>query len=436
MNQGVQLDGNTLYHVAMGKEALVEAISVGIRPEYLDGKAGQAFAFAVQHHAETDKVPSTSDLQSLFGTDCVVQTNVDRSFIYQEVMKRAMFRHLDTGVAGITKRLQGNDPYGAYADLKGLAVSTEKVKPKHSVPTPLFSLGADVKASYELIESGAIGIPSPWPSLNAMTMGWWPKTNNWVVARPGTGKTWIQIVAADFAQKLRYDDGGKVVNTLIISPEMSKAAMAERFFTTRAEVGYGQVVGATLGAFGKKKYYDAIDKLAEEQGIWILDATDGLTPERIEEAIDQVEAHLVVIDSVYKIKWSEKAKDRFENMYIGVDTISSWSKRDWRDGREISILAASQMNRAGAGKKGSKQTSVALADNLNWEADNLFFVEQTEDMKADKRLRLITGKVRRMADYKPTILLRWDMDTMDFSEVPEVKKKPQFKDPGFDDSPF
>ena len=105
MNQGVELDGNTLYHIAMGPEALVEAMSIGIRPEYLDGAAKKAFAFAAQHHAETSKVPSTADFQSLFGTGCVVQTSVDRSFIFAEVMKRAMFRHIDTGTAGIVKAL-------------------------------------------------------------------------------------------------------------------------------------------------------------------------------------------------------------------------------------------------------------------------------------------------------------------------------------------
>lgn len=432
----VQLDGNTLYHVAACPEALVEAISIGIRPEHLDGKAGQALAFAAEHHAETGAVPSVDDLRSLFGKDCVVQTSVARGFVFQEVMKRAMFRHIDGGVSGIVKKLQGNDPYGAYLDLQGLVESTAKVKPKHNPPTPLYSLGSDVKAGYELIKSGKIGIPTPWESMNAMTMGWWPRTNNWVVARPGTGKTWIEIVCADYVQSLRYGDEPEVFNTLIISPEMSKAQMAERFFTARAKVGYGSVVGATLGSFGESKYYKTIDSLAEEQGIWILDATDGLTPQRIEEAIDEVEAHFVVIDSVYKIKWSERARDRFENMYIGVDTISSWSKRDWKDGRAIAILAASQMNREGAKKGGAQQGSVALADNLNWEADNLFFVEQTEDMKADKRLLLSTGKCRRMAEYKPSIMLRWDMDTMDFSEIPMVAKKPKFKDPGFEESPF
>ena len=45
----------------------------------------------------------------------------------------------------------------------------------------------------------------------------------------------------------------------------------------------------------------------------------------------------MIIDAAYKIKWLERAKDRFENMFVGVETVSNWSKREWRGDRKIAI---------------------------------------------------------------------------------------------------
>jgi len=140
-----------------------------------------------------------------------------------------------------------------------------------------------------------------------------------------------------------------------------------------------------------------------------------------------------VIDAAYKIKWKQKA-DRFENMYEGVDLISNWAKREWQGGKKISMLADSQLNRRGGKKGGLVQESVALADNLNWEGDNIFFVEQTEDMKADKWCRLIAGKIRRMAEWKSSVAINWDMTEMDFSEQ-VADEDEEFKDEGYEEVP-
>ncbi len=100
------------------------------------------------------------------------------------------------------------------------------------------------------------------------------------------------------------------------------------------------------------------------------------------------------------------------------------------------MIAVSQLNRQADQKGGMNKSAVALADNLSWEADNLFFLEQDDDMKADKRLRLVTEKVRRMSQFTPSVTLNWNMETMDFSEIQTFAPKPVFKDEEFGDSDF
>lgn len=415
----LDLDGNVVHHLLQGgSKAVVLAVSAGLKPSFLDGKAAKAFSFIVQHNAEHGSVPSPSDLESMFG-QVAVATDLAPGFILQETFKRALFRRVAQGVESADTRLKANDPDGAYTALQACLTDAASANKKNKTPVSLFALGQGVLDEYALIESGAIGIPSPWPSVNKMTMGWWPGTNTWLTARPGAGKTMLELVCAEHAWKQRLNmDNPRVFRQLIISAEMLNLQMAERFFVIRSKLPYGNVVSATLGAFAKKKLDSVVKEHESQDGIWILDGSEGLTPERIQEAIDELEIDLLLIDAAYRIPWMPRAKDRFENLFRGAEIISGWTKRTWKNGKKIAALVSSQMNRTGAVKGGaSKQTATALTDNIMWEADNVFAIEQTADMKADGKTALHTVKVRRMAEYKAKIMLGWDMIGMNFNEL-------------------
>lgn len=427
----VDLDGALLFHLLSGGKSSVDSVlAKGIRSEHLaKAKHRQAFALIIDQCDTDGTVPSSSDITGLFG-DVVVPTGLELAWVVTHVHRRREFDKIANLTQALTSSLNDNDPLAAKKALLEAAEAL-RVDPSQSVQvSDIFSLGAGVKDEYAINESGKIGIPTPWPSMNSMTMGLYPGTNTWFLARPGTGKTWIMLVLALHAWR-HGQESGKPVNVLIVSPEMLKVQMAERMFTMLAKVGYGAVVGGMLGAYGKQSFFKVIDEAAVNKGIFIIDGSDGISPERIELAIEQTKADIVIVDSVYKIKWKERAKDRFENMYEGVDTISSWSKRSWADGRKVCLIAVSQLNRQADQKGGKNKSAVALSDNLSWEADNLFFLEQDEDMKADKRLKLLTEKVRRMSQFTSSITLNWNMETMDFSELEVQKPKPKFKDAEF-----
>lgn len=427
--------------IAGGPVAVTAALSTGLKPSMLDGKADKAFSFIVQHQMEHGTVPSQSDISSLFG-EVVVATDLAPAFVFQELLQRALFRRVAEGVDGVITKLKGNDPNAALSLMRECIESASTVVKKGKAPTSLFELGADVLQEQALIKSGAIGIPTPWESINKMCMGLWPGTNTWLMARPGTGKTWLEIIIAEHAWKLRLQDDSKKFRQLVISAEMLKVQIAERFFGVRSKLPYGAVVSATLGNFAEKKFETVIQDHQHHDGIWILDGSDDLSPARIQEAIEELDIDLLVVDAAYKVQWMAKPKDRFENLYRGAETLSNWTKRDWKNGKKIAALVSSQMNRQGADKGGaSKQTVAALTDNIMWEADNVFGVEQTADMKADKRLALHAVKVRRMAELKPRTMIRWDMVDMEFGEIQvgqgqdDTAKKPakKFNDAGWKD---
>ena len=440
----VNLDGNTIYALLKGgPEAVAEALSVGIKPDNLDGKAAKAFAEIVQHAMEYQSVPSFDDIASVYGSEVVVETGLARAFVFQEIGRRSLYRNIALGIEEVDKRLKSNDPEGAMQALAEAHAAALARAPKKSAPTSMFALGNAVVDNYDLMLKGGIAIPAPWPSINAMTMGWTPGTNSWFAARPGSGKTWLALLSAKHAWAQRHNkENPRNIKTLIISPEMLKVALAERFFVEHAKLSYSDVVGTSLSKFQHEKLLSVVKELSDETGIWVIDATDKITPERIMQAVDELEIDLLVIDAAYKIKRDSKARNRFDNLFAGVEMISEWAKRGWKNDRRIAVVADSQLNRAGT--KGGKQKSneppgqeaLAMADNIAWEADNLMLVERGTDDSYDGVVHLYTSKVRRMAEYKPKITLRMNMQTMDFSEV-EVGNKPKFKDPDYsDDSPF
>lgn len=431
----LDLDGALLYHlISGGKKAVETALRKGVKPDHLSkAKHKQAFSLIVDQVTTTGMPPGIDDVTTLFGS-IVVPTGMDLSWVVLHIHRRSEFDRIAQTIAQITENLNENDPVSAKSALL-LAADALRVDPSRAVEvSDIFALGESVKVEYAFNESGQIQIPTPWPAMNSMTMGLYPGTSTWFLARPGTGKTWIMLILALHAWS-HGQQSGKPIKVLIVSPEMTKVQMAERMFTMLAKVNYGSVVGGTLGAYGKDSFFKSIDTASLSSGVFIVDASDGIAPDRVELAIAQTGADVVFVDSVYKIKWKDRAKDRFENMYEGVDRVSTWAKRDWGD-KKISVVAFSQLNRQADQKGGKNKSAVALSDNLSWEADNMFFLEQTDDMKADRRLRLIVDKVRRMSQYTPAITLNWNMETMDFSEVDGYKPKPKFDDTEYSESDF
>lgn len=372
-----------------------------------------AFTIARAQFTSGHGVPTAADL---FGISGVVplETNFGPLFLVEEAAKRYDFGVLKAAVSKIEAGLANNDPIAATAVLAHAQAEVRHSKITGGGPTNLFSYGEQVKARAEEAESGALHVPFPWPSLNKMTGGMVPGTNTWFLARPGTGKTWVLVIQVLNAW-LQSQNDEEPKRFLVITPEMSNVDIAERICVMKAGVPYGAVVGGTLGDFVKPKYFEVVDELATKTGIWVLDGSDGITPEKIEAAILDLNIDVLMIDAAYKIKWNPKARDRSENLVSGVEWISKWSKRKWPGDRMISSLITSQLNKDGAKK--ATEAAVGLTDTINWEADSLFFLEKDQSPNKGKLIKVVTSKCRRSAVQIRSVTFKLDMVGMDFSEV-------------------
>lgn len=276
------------------------------------------------------------------------------------------------------------------------------------MPTSMFDLGSGVLEMYQNVAGGYRGVPLPWPTLDNMTAGMWPKTITIFVARPGTGKTQVAVISARHAW---LND----IPTLVISPEMSKEEIAERFFTIDSGVSYRDFVQGKISDFVYPKLIQSVEGGEQRDGLWIMDADDDISPMGIEEKIRACKPKLLAIDSMYDLKIKGERRDR-------VILALEWAKKAAKK-FNLAVVGFAQQNRIAelSEKKGggSRLGTIGLADELGQDPHAVFALEQDKDMKADKVMKIIPLKFRRGEKTKEHVLVDWDFDKMKYLEIEE-----------------
>ncbi len=341
-------------------------------------------------------------------TDSVATTaNVDHyaRIVYE---RSAMRRVIGAARQVAMRSYPGNDPDGVEKEFAALQDAMHSLS-RTRLPTSLLSLGEAVIATYNQVAHGYTGVPLPWPTLSAMTSGMWPKTMTMFVARPGTGKTFVAVIAARHA----WLEGHRV---LIVSPEMSRAEIAERFFAIHAGVSYTRIVRGSVSDFEMPQLQATVDDCKAREGLWIMDADDDLTPRGIEAAIRACRPALVGIDSLYDLRIRGERRDKL------------LAALEWFKGAvkhfDMAGVGFVQLNRAAevSEKKGGgvRLGTIALADEIGQDSHAVFALEQDKDMKADRRLRFKPLKLRRGTSSGDGVEVRWDFDQMQFDEIAPV----------------
>jgi replicative DNA helicase len=399
------IDAGFIFTLLENPDNVQQAVQAGFeRADFNDGYS-RAYDLIVDHYKRADgALPSREAVEQGTGLE-IIDSGYDFGFLFSEMKKRRLFREVQAlmGVAG--NHLRANDPVAALEAIKEL-VKTEITSTGQVKPSKPHDLRDQVMANLNRVRSGFAGVALPWESITNLTMGMWQQTATYIVARPGVGKTQVAVLTAHKAIK----EGRKV---LFISPEMSKAELAERFYVLESQVSATNMMTGNLSSFEEAKLKAAMDNPTALEGVFMIDNEDDLSPGGMEAAIRQIKPDLVIVDSIYMLHFKGIKSERTEK---AVDWIRQSSKV-----YNVPFLGIHQMNRMATKDAkhggGFDTSSIALSDQLLWDAHAVFMLEQDADMKADRRLRIHVGKLRRGAHPGRPIDVRFDLERMDFSEI-------------------
>jgi replicative DNA helicase len=332
-----------------------------------------------------------------------VDPDAPAAFFGAEVINRRLHVRMREGMQECINHLESREPAKAYEHLEEFMFNLRKEKITGTRVESLPALMPEVIDYYERMEAGERGILMPWPTINDETLGLWPADLAVFVARTGIGKTWAALMIATKA----WLDGHKV---LFATTEMSKIRIAIRFAAIQFRLAYGRFRKGQLDAFEKKRFIAEAKKIVESEGLYIVGGDFDFRVESFESAIDEAEPDITIMDGAYLLKVG--GRDRTERAANAFDAMKRIAKM-----KKIPMVVTHQFNRDVKANVASsvKLESMALSDVASWNADLIYALVQTEDMKRDKRMIFKSLKTREGLGVE--IETDWDFEEMKFGEV-------------------
>lgn len=379
----------------------------GIKKDDIDGDVIPIWKFVEEYYETYRATPSRELVCERFGLD-IPEAKESLVFWIAEVKRRSMFNRLNDLFIKVQPHMNKSDSTSAYDEVRNFIKNEERNIDISSPIVNISSLKEAVWQRYLDAKAGKMGIPTPWRTMTAWTMGWWPKDISFLMGRSGLGKTWLAALIANCA----VDNNHK---TLFVSAEMTKEDVASRAFALKYKKQYGDLRKGRLGFFEEDALRTELNK-EQAMNLDIMDGSGGMAIENVERAIERTDAPFVVIDAAYRIKARQRARDRFENMAYVVDDLKTFATVYGK-----SIVATSQLNRSAVGKKsGAGQEDVALTDVISWNSTNLMSMRMHEDKE---HMEVYPIKVREGENSGDPMRMKWDFLTMDFEEIAFIPSK-------------
>jgi len=168
------------------------AKSLGVTDRLLNGNAKAAWKFIGEYQEKYGTIPSVGLIVENSG--CVVkppdseEDRVELRYVVDQLYDRFQFKSLNYGLGKSSEALENGNQQEAVDEVLKLS---DHLRSERRDQLQIHSLGdvaPDVLAMYERVKRGETGVPFPWQTMTDMTLGMWPGTLTFFVARPGVGK--------------------------------------------------------------------------------------------------------------------------------------------------------------------------------------------------------------------------------------------------------
>lgn len=185
----MDLDSAALWFATRDSEALKKARDVSLREELFRGPGRVAWRFLLDYQEKHKDIPPPRLIFENSGQQVSeVEQGVTLTYVLDRMHERAEFRALKYGLDKSLEHLEQGDQKEAVEEVHKLDTHLRDSALKKVRLHTLADVMPEVREMYERTKRGETGIKLPWPTMTRITMGLWPQTLTFFVARPGVGK--------------------------------------------------------------------------------------------------------------------------------------------------------------------------------------------------------------------------------------------------------
>lgn len=399
-----------------GPEAVRVALEK-IPEDYLQGEGLAAFKF-VREYVRTYKAIPDPDM--VYGKTDVKLPDPPPApslFFVDEILNRRLHGEIGKHLKEIIAHYEARDPKAAYEEYEAGLRELRKLNTGQAKTIALPSTSPEFLEYYDRLKAGETGILTPWPTINEATLGFWPEDFVLFVARLGVGKTWTLILLADYAWHVCKK------KVLFATTEMSRIKILQRWVAVHYKLTYNDLRRGRLDAFAEKMMREGLEEIKDAEGFDIIGGDFDFRIESLEAAIEYAEPDILFMDGAYLLRTT--GDGRIEKAANSFDELKRVAKRN-----KIPVVSSTQFNREVKTNKMNSASveKIAMSDAAGWNADLIYGLIQTEDMKKDRRMMFKPMKFREGAGED--VETWWDFDLMNFNELPKGPSGPGPAIPG------
>lgn len=168
-------------------KVFVETKSV-IKPNMVKEPEKSVYVFCSTYFEKYRKIPSFALVEESFRESFKTECDAELKFYVDEIINREAYNQISVKINDIYPLMDRGRGLEALEKLDlGIREVYKSLSSPDDVKT-IFSYGDEVLSMYEKAKKGMVGISTPWPTLNELTLGWQPEDLALFIARPSIGK--------------------------------------------------------------------------------------------------------------------------------------------------------------------------------------------------------------------------------------------------------
>ena len=401
-----------------------------IKSTYFTGEHRRAFQYIYDSVLTDGEVPTVRAFERKFphysletrvvdGIE-IVGTEESIKFWCNELRKKVKHNSLAETMEEVVKHIEDFDTDTAYTLLKKEIAYIESEVEEQTSCDITKNTEDRVQAYLKKIENkGMLGLSYGIKTLDYITKGAKDETLTTCIANTGVGKTWLEVFIGSYCMLQNC-------RVLQFVTEMSEDIMRDRYEAMLYSMMYGELnynsfKSGTLSLEQEKQYFEFLENdLPNCEPLIIATATGVMG---VSAEIDKHKPDIVLIDGVYLMEDDQGAKDDWLRVAHITRDLKKLAKR-----AKLPIFINTQADKNTSKKTGPELGSIMYTQAIGQDSDDILALYRDEVMLSDREMCLKVLKQREGVTGK--VMLNWNFDTMDFSEIYAETNDTNFTDDG------